>query len=477
MDFTTTICAPATPHFTGALAVIRVSGPQALSIVGQIFKSRSCPDLTLAEGYHMYYGEVVSSPTQILDQVVISVFRAPHSFTGEDSVEISCHGSLYIQSAIIQELLDHGAVMAGPGEFSQRAFLNGKMDLTQVEAVADLIASQNAGAHRLALQQLRGGFSKELAQLRSQLLELASLMELELDFAEEDVEFADRTRLKALLDTLQGRMSSLCATFKAGNAIKNGVPVAIVGAVNAGKSTLLNALIGQERAIVSPIAGTTRDTIEDTLVIDGICYRFVDTAGLRRIENAIEGSQEQIEQMGVERSLKALHQAAIVLLVLDVTRPETFAPSLDLVKDINKDLIILVFNKIDAINNISVIRSNEYVIDICKNLKYTEISAFSNTGIETLKTLLKNTFLETYSGAENTTQLPSLLLTNSRHYQELNSALESLGRVRSGIEEQLPTDLLTPDLRQVLYHVGAITGEISTDEILGNIFRNFCIGK
>ncbi len=480
MDFTTTICALATPAYTGALAVVRISGPQALTVAGRVFRSRQCPDLTQAKGFTLYYGEIVRSQDgtdreEILDQVVVSVFRAPHSFTGEDSVEISCHGSLYIQNALVQLLIDNGAVMAGPGEFSQRAFLNGKMDLTQVEAVADVIASRNAGAHRLALSQLRGGFSKELSQLREQLVELASLMELELDFSDQDVEFADRTRLRTLLECLRNRMTTLCDSFRAGNAVKNGVPVAIVGCVNAGKSTLLNALVGQERAIVSAVPGTTRDTIEDSLNIEGIAFRFADTAGLRKIENAAAGTQEQIEQLGVERSLKTLHEAALVVLVVDLTRPETFAPSIELVKDINNSIITLVLNKIDAVSNVDVIHTNKDVTYMRNSLNCIEISASKHLGIDLLKNTLHQTFLKCY--AQDGGVLPSLLLNNTRHYQELRAALDALGHLQEGMEAQLPTDLLTPDLRQVLYHIGCITGEIGTEEVLGGIFSKFCIGK
>jgi len=472
-----TICALATPNAMGAIAVVRMSGPESLAIANKVFRSKTCEDLTSSEGYRTYYGTVNDNRNEILDQVLLSVYRAPHSYTGEDSVEISCHGSLYIQQELVQTLIENGARMAGPGEFSQRAFLNGKMDLAQAEAVAELISSGNRASHRLALSQMRGTFSGELSLMRSQLLELASLMELELDFAEEDVDFADKSRLQELLQALLNHIRRLCDSFRLGNVMKKGVPVAIAGLVNAGKSTLLNAFLGEERAIVSPVAGTTRDTIEDTLVIDGIPFRFIDTAGLRNLQHAVSGSQEQIEQMGVERSMETIRSSSIILLVIDASRPETFSESVQSVNDLVDDNIILVINKSDKISNIDVILSNIQVIcrDCFANCRISNIytcpvSAQEKTGIDELKTLLVNLIRPVMD--ENTT-----LLTNLRHFQALKKADESLSRVIEGLRAGLSNDLLAPDLREAIYHIGSITGEITPDDILGNIFSNFCIGK
>lgn len=484
--FETTICALATPHAMGALAVIRLSGPDALAIADRVFTTSKGTRLADSPGYRMYVGQLLDAQDRLLDHVVASVFRAPHSFTGEDSVEFSCHGALYIQEAALQSLIAHGAVMAGPGAFSQRAFLNGKMDLTQVEAVADLIASESEGAHRLALAQLRGGFSQELAQLRADLLRAASLLELELDFSDQDVEFVDRAELLALLAQLLERVTYLCDSFQVGNAIKNGIPVALVGAVNAGKSTLLNALLGEERAIVSNIPGTTRDTIEDTLTLSGTTYRFIDTAGLRLSDapgldplssaethplDPAQAGADPIEQMGIQRSLTQLKTAKIILVLLDATRPETHAPTLRAVQQFRNEKesdIILVYNKIDISSNTSVICCNDYVT--------SSISAKQRIGIEELKNSITHITQSRVKTALSGTQT---LLTNLRHYQELLQAKEALERVRDGLSQPLPvpTDLLTPDLRQALFHIGAITGQITTDEILSNIFSHFCIGK
>lgn len=468
--FETTICALATPHAMGALAVIRLSGPDALAIADRVFTTSKGTRLADSPGYRMYVGHLLDTQNRLLDHVVASVFRAPHSFTGEDSVEFSCHGALYIQEAALQSLIAHGAVMAGPGAFSQRAFLNGKMDLTQVEAVADLIASESEGAHRLALAQLRGGFSQELFHLRADLLRAASLLELELDFSDQDVEFVDRAELLALLAQLLERITYLCDSFQVGNAIKNGIPVALVGAVNAGKSTLLNALLGEERAIVSNIPGTTRDTIEDTLTLAGTSYRFIDTAGLRLLDSA-QADTEPIEKMGIQRSLEQLKTAKIILVLLDATRPETHAPTLLTVqqnRNENESDIILVYNKIDILNNDKVITNNDYVT--------LNISAKQRIGIEELKQSIAHI---TQTRVQTALSGSQTLLTNLRHYQELLQAKEALERVRDGLSQPLPvpTDLLTPDLRQALFHIGAITGQITTDEILGNIFSHFCIGK
>ncbi len=538
----TTICAPATPHAVGALALIRMSGPQALEIAGNVFRSAACPDLRESEGYRTYFGQVTDSAGELLDQVLLSVFRAPHSFTGEDSVEISCHGSLYIQDTLLRTLVENGAVMAGPGEFSQRAFLNGKMDLAQAEAVADLIASENRTSHKLAMNQMRGVFSQELSLLRSRLLELASLMELELDFAEEDVEFADKGELHTLVDSLLERIGKLCDSFRMGNVMKKGVPVAIAGVVNAGKSTLLNALLGEEKALVTPVAGTTRDTIEDVMVLDGIPFRFIDTAGLRHIGDVDELSQEHIEKLGVARSLETIRSASVLMLVIDASRPETFLESLEsvLVDDLSgkeypltqpganlgslpssgkfkKEHILFLINKIDLVDNKDVALehfmnalSNYFVTDNSDlfvgegfegstthipdagsnvtdfaaglpvdgphlaedKVPYTvlPVSASNNAGIEEIKKALVGMIRPVLD--EN-----AVMLTNLRHYQELSAAGEALKRVREGLDAGLSSDLLTPDLRQALHHVGSIVGEITPDDILGEIFGRFCIGK
>ena len=506
----TTICAPATPHAVGALALIRMSGQQALEIAGKVFHSAACPDLRESEGYRTYFGQVTDSAGELLDQVLLSVFRAPHSFTGEDSVEISCHGSLYIQDTLLRTLVENGAVMAGPGEFSQRAFLNGKMDLAQAEAVADLIASENRTSHKLAMNQMRGVFSQELSLLRSRLLELASLMELELDFAEEDVEFADKYELRCLVDSLLSRIGSLCDSFRMGNVMKKGVPVAIAGVVNAGKSTLLNALLGEEKALVTPVAGTTRDTIEDVMVLDGIPFRFIDTAGLRHIGDVDEMSQEHIEKLGVARSLETIRSASVLMLVLDASRPETYLESLQsaLVDDLSgkeypltqpganlgslptsekfkKEHILFLINKIDLVDNKDVAlehfmntlrnyfvtdNSDLFVGEVFEGFGILPVSAANNSGIEDVKNALVGMIRPVLD--EN-----AVMLTNLRHYQELSAAGEALKRVCDGLDAGLSSDLLTPDLRQALHHVGSIVGEITPDDILGEIFGRFCIGK
>jgi tRNA modification GTPase len=473
----TTICAPATPHAVSALALIRMSGPQALEIARKVFRSKACPDLTQSEGYRTYFGQVTNSDGELLDEVLLSVFRAPHSYTGEDSVEISCHGSLYIQDALLRTLVEKGAVLAGPGEFSQRAFMNGKMDLAQAEAVADLIASENRTSHKLAMDQMRGVFSQELSTLRSRLLELASLMELELDFSDENVEFADKKELRSLVESLLESIGKLCDSFSMGNAMKKGVPVAIAGLVNAGKSTLLNALLDEEKALVTPVAGTTRDTIEDVMVLEGIPFRFIDTAGLRHIGDVDEMSQEHVEKLGVERSLETIRSAAILILVLDATRPETYKESLQSVESFNNEHILFIINKIDLVYNKDVTLKefmntiyNTFVILSKSNTSVLPVSAAKNTGIEDIKkTLVARIRPELDRNA--------IILTNLRHYQELRSAGEALERVREGLDYGLSTDLLTPDLRQALHHMGSITGEITPDDILGEIFGRFCIGK
>ena len=511
-----TIFAPATIPGTGAISVIRISGPEAIPAAAALvhpvasadisdesrrgngdFKceaSCACPNQKIIEskGYRMHFGQISGKDGRLLDEVIASVFRAPHSYTGEDSVEISCHASSYIVSEISALLVDLGLRPAEPGEFTQRAFLNGKMDLAQAEAVADVIAAQSAASHRIAVNQLKGGFSSELKTMRASLLEIVSLMELELDFSDEDVEFADRGRLNSLVDGVMAHIRRLMDSFRAGNAIKNGVPVALVGATNVGKSTLLNALLGEERAIVSDIHGTTRDTVEETMNLDGVLFRFIDTAGLRE-------TAETVEKIGIERSYKKLHEAQIVLGVVDASR--VFEENCREIREIlshtdpDRQDIIIVLNKCDALvgtdcesvgyavsgmdsgigtelRNKNVIYINKYVSFIDNDkIKVVVISAREKAGIDGLKSLLSDTQKDL---TENT---DAVLVTNIRHLEALSSASTALGRVKSGLSFGTATDLVSQDLREALYHLGSILGEISTDEVLGNIFKNFCISK
>ena len=479
-----TICAPATVPGTGAISVIRLSGPEALTIADKVIGCRR-GNISDAKGYTIRFGEVIDDTGALIDEVLTSVFRAPHSYTGENSVEISCHASSYIVSRIMELLYAAGARAAEPGEFTQRAYLNGKMDLAQAEAVADVIASQNAAAHRIAFKQMKGGFSSELRDMRGELLELVSLMELELDFSEEEVEFADRSRLDTLLEQITAHVSRLIDSFRLGNAIKNGVPVAIAGATNTGKSTLLNALLGEDRAIVSDVHGTTRDTIEETLNIDGVLFRFIDTAGLRE-------TSEIVEKIGIERTFKKISEASIVLGMIDLTRDfdstdETIREILDKV-DFQTQKLVLLLNKTDICEvNKNVITINNIVSRIeNKGLKaalsnYTQndaqtvpilpISAKTRTGIEELRSILASSQRDLMADSDTT------LVTNQRHLQALTDTRTSLLRLRQGLASGLPTDLAAQDIREAIYHLGSIVGEISTDEVLGNIFRNFCIGK
>ena len=476
-----TICAPATVPGTGAITVIRVSGPDALETADKVVRCRR-GSISQTDGYTMKFGTVHTASGEVLDEVVVSVFRAPHSYTGENSVEISCHASSYIASSIMELLYAAGARAAEPGEFTQRAYLNGKMDLAQAEAVADVIASQNAAAHRVAFKQMKGGFSSELRDMRSELLELVSLMELELDFSEEEVEFADRSKLDSLLDQIIVHVSRLIDSFRLGNAIKNGVPVAIAGATNTGKSTLLNALLGEDRAIVSDIHGTTRDTVEETLNIDGILFRFIDTAGLRE-------TTEVVEQIGIQRTFKKIGEASIVLGMVDLTRDfdstcETIRSIVDKV-DFTCQKLVFLLNKTDiSEDNINVTTKNYIVSYIdsklvnsnynCNNnegVKIIPISAKTGAGLSDLRSYLAFSQRDLLGDSDTT------LVTNHRHVQALTDARTSLLRVREGLASGLTTDLAAQDIREAIYHLGSIVGEISTDEVLGNIFRNFCIGK
>lgn len=445
-----TICAISTPEGSGGIAVIRVSGPTAITMVDKLFCGRK--SLTEAKAYTVHYGEIVNTingKQEILDEVLVSVFRAPHSFTGEDVVEIACHGSRYIQQTLLQWLIDGGCQLAKAGEFTQRAFLNGKMDLTEAEAVADLIASQTKAEKDLALSQLRGGISNELAVLRERLLTFTSLIELELDFADhEELEFADRQQLFDLAKEIESTISQLVGSFKTGNAIKQGIPVAIIGAPNVGKSTLLNALLGEERAIVSAIQGTTRDTIEDTLVLGGLLFRFIDTAGLRETDDTIES-------LGIERSRQAAQKAAVIIHLQDATQPIDTLSQLDNVADKH---IIHVYNKVDLVPSF-VAGANSI-----------GISAKSGD-IDSLRQLLI-TYAEEQCNARN-----AVTISNTRHYEALMRAQSAIQRVKEGLEIQLSGEFLSMDLQDCLSALGEITGQITSQEVLNNIFSKFCIGK
>ena len=479
-----TICAPATVPGTGAISVIRVSGPDALAIANKVIKCKK-GSISESKGYTIRFGVILDDAETVLDEVLVSIFRAPHSYTGENSVEISCHASSYIVAAVMNLLYAAGARAAEPGEFTQRAFLNGKMDLAQAEAVADVIASQNAAAHRIAFKQMKGGFSSELKGMRGELLELVSLMELELDFSEEEVEFADRSRLDSLLKQIIAHVGRLIDSFRLGNAIKNGVPVAIAGATNTGKSTLLNALLGEDRAIVSDVHGTTRDTIEETLNIDGVLFRFIDTAGLRE-------TSEVVEKIGIERTFKKISEATIVLGMIDLTRDfestcETVQSIVEKV-DFKTQKLVFLLNKTDISevnNNVSIINYIVSLLDTkgikcsmfenggtsCSDVQIIPISAKTGSGIPDLRSVLAASQRDLLGDSDTT------LVTNQRHVQALTDARTSLLRVREGLASGLPTDLAAQDIREAIYHLGSIVGEISTDEVLGNIFRNFCIGK
>ena len=479
-----TICAPATIPGTGAISVIRVSGPEALTIADKVIRCRK-GSISGSEGYTIKFGTVHSPEGDIIDEVLVSVFCAPRSYTGENSVEISCHASSFIVSSIMDMLYSAGARAADPGEFTQRAYLNGKMDLAQAEAVADVIASQNAAAHRIAFKQMKGGFSSELRDMRSELLELVSLMELELDFSEEEVEFADRSRLDGLLSELISHISRLIDSFKLGNAIKNGVPVAIAGATNTGKSTLLNALLGEDRAIVSDVHGTTRDTIEETLNIDGVLFRFIDTAGLRETD-------EVVEKIGIERTFKKISEASVVLGMIDLTRD--YDSTCDTVREIIEKVdftcqkLVILLNKTDICEVNKNVNLVNYIVSLLNNkdiktslinsieneatdVPIIPISAKTGSGIPDLRSILAASQRDLLGDSDTT------LVTNQRHVQALTDSRASLLRVRDGLAAGLPTDLAAQDIREAIYHLGSIVGEISTDEVLGNIFRNFCIGK
>ncbi|NPA35750.1 MAG: tRNA uridine-5-carboxymethylaminomethyl(34) synthesis GTPase MnmE [Chlorobi bacterium] len=465
-----TICAISTPPGMGAIAVIRLSGDKAIEIADKVFRSpKQGKNLKDQKANTLHFG-AINDGEEILDEVVVAVFRSPHSFTGEDIVEISCHGATYIQQQILQLLIKNGARMALPGEFTQRAFLNGKMDLSQAEAVADLIASQSEAARKVALQQMRGGFSNELINLRNELLQFITLVELELDFSEEDVEFADRSQLKEIVDKISEMLKKLVNSFSLGNAIKNGIPVAIVGHTNAGKSTLLNTLLNEDRAIVSEIHGTTRDVIEDTLSIDGVMFRFIDTAGIRT-------TTDEIENLGIERTYSKLKNASVVLLMLDVNDPdEKIHSAIEDVKkrmDDNNQKLIVVINKIDLLDEKEVEKrfNRQEFRELTGTDTIVPISAKHNKNIEKLTTeLLKTVNISALDNNE-------VIVTNARHYEALKNSYDAIKRVSLGLDTGISGDLLAQDIREVLHYLGEITGTISTDEVLGNIFKNFCIGK
>ncbi len=459
-----TICAPATSVGTGAVSLVRISGPQAHAVVDALVRFRS-GSAAQAKGYSLKFGEIDG-----LDEVLVSLFRAPHSYTGEDAAEICCHASPFIVSTLLERLTEAGCRLAEPGEFTQRAFVNGKMDLAQAEAVADVIASSTSAQHRVAMNQLRGGYSAELRGLRKQLLELTALMELELDFSEEDVEFADRARLRTLLDTACSHCRQLADSFRLGNAIRNGVPVAIVGAPNSGKSTLLNALLRDDRAIVSDIPGTTRDTVEETCVIDGVLFRFIDTAGIRE-------SSDEIEKLGIERTFRKISEAEIVLGVIDVSdHPESLETALRTMAgkiDFQHQKLLILANKMDENRVNKNVNTINYFVKSIDYKQYSisvlEISAKKGLGLETLRSaLVERAGIASASGT---------LVTNARHAAALRDAATSLSTVSDGLDRHIPTDLLAEDLRSALASLGSITGQITTDDILGEIFSKFCIGK
>jgi tRNA modification GTPase len=461
-----TIVALATPSGAGAISIIRISGDKAITITSDVFQSVSGKNLAIQKTHTIHLGHIIDD-NKTYDQVLVSIFKGPNSYTGEDVIEISCHGSTFIQQQIIQLLLRKGAKIAQAGEFTLRSFLNGKMDLSQAEAVADLISSDNEASHQIAMQQMRGGFSNEIAKLREELLNFASLIELELDFAEEDVEFADRTQFNDLLNRIEFVLKRLIDSFAVGNVIKNGIPVAIVGEPNVGKSTLLNALLNEERAIVSDIAGTTRDTIEDELTIGGIGFRFIDTAGIRE-------TIDVVESIGIKKTFEKIEQSQVVIFLFDGLKFQ--ASGLDYIVEIEKvknkyplKPILVVINKVDLLNEMNVELISKKLETL--NLKLLKISAKEKTGIDELKNTLLS-FVNTGALRNNET-----IVTNTRHYDSLLKALEEITKVRFGLEQGLPSDLMAIDIKQALYHFGEITGQVSNDELLGNIFANFCIGK
>lgn len=451
-----TVIALATASGAGAIAVIRISGAKAITLVSEHFKPVTHKKLKEQKSHTIHLGHIVDGET-LLDEVLVSIFKNPRSYTGEDVIEISCHGSSYIQQQIIQLFLRKGCRMAAAGEFTMRAFLNGKMDLSQAEAVADLIASDSEAAHQIAMQQMRGGFSSTINDLRQELLNFASLIELELDFSGEDVEFADRTQFNQLLQKITKVLKDLIDSFALGNVIKNGIPIAIVGEPNVGKSTLLNAILNEERAIVSDIPGTTRDTVEDQIAIGGINFRFIDTAGLRE-------TSDKVEQIGIARAFEKIEQAQLVIYLFEAAKnKETEIKTLQ--EKYHDKNILLIANKIDEVNEQRIASLQD------RYSRLLLISAKTGQGIEELKNTLLTLSSAGALGKNDT------IITNNRHYDALLKALESIQRVKEGMDIELSSDLMAIDIREALYHLGEITGSVSTDDLLGNIFSNFCIGK
>jgi len=457
------IAAISTPAGIGGIAIIRLSGNGCIELVDAVFKSFKAKKLAEAKAYTVHFGSIIKENV-VLDDVLVSVFRNPHSFTGEDIIEISCHGSIYIQQNILQLLISKGASLAQPGEFTQRAFLNGKMDLSQAESVADLIASSSAATHRLAMNQMRGGFSNKLIELRTELLNFTSLIELELDFSEEDVEFANRDHLKEAAHQIGSHIKKLADSFSIGNAVKSGIPVAIIGETNAGKSTLLNLLLHEEKAIVSDIHGTTRDVIEDTINIQGLTFRLIDTAGIR-------DTHDEIESLGIERTFKKIEQANIVLWVADCETINEHIEELSqkILPVVGDRKLILIFNKVDIISAERKAEKEKLLLD--KIPERVFISAKYEQGTNLLEDLL----VKTANIPEISEQ--DIIVTNVRHYEALQNALVAIKRVSEGLDLKISGDFLSQDIRECMYYLGEITGQISTDEILGNIFSKFCIGK
>lgn len=457
------ICAISTPPGMGALAIVRLSGEGCISLTDKIFESPSGKKLSDASANTVHFGRIFTN-SEVLDEVLVTLFHSPHSFTGEESVEISCHGSVYIQQKLVELLLEEGARLAHAGEFTQRAFKNGKFDLSQAEAVADLIASESKASHRVAMNQMRGGFARKLAELRDKLLQFASLIELELDFSEEDVEFANREHLSELTDEIESEIGTLANSFKMGNAIKTGIPVAIIGETNVGKSTLLNLLLNEDKAIVSDIHGTTRDVIEDSVNISGITFRFIDTAGIRQ-------TTDVIETMGIERTYQKIEQASIVLWMIDMTttaeKIESLA-TLIIPKLVDKHVIIL-FNKADLITEEQQLMFKALLPQL--EADRLVISAKQHQNTAQLHQMLVKAAAIPSIGEDD------VIVTNLRHYEALINALQAIERVKDGIEVGITHDFLAQDIRECMFYLGEITGQISTDEILGNIFSKFCIGK
>ena len=475
---THTICAVSTAS-GGAIGVVRVSGSQAISITEHIFRAVNGKPLSERKASSLTFGHIVDENDKVVDEVLVSLFRAPHSYTGEDATEISCHGSSYILQRVVQLLLAAGCEAAAPGEFTQRAFLNGKMDLSQAEAVADVIASTTAASHQVAMSQMRGDFSKQLGALREQLVHLTSLLELELDFSDhEDLEFADRSALDAIASQIESVTQRLADSFATGNVLKNGLPVAIVGSTNSGKSTLLNALLHDDRAIVSDVHGTTRDVIEDTFTLGGTLFRFIDTAGLRSTEDVVE-------QMGIARSRQKLEEAKIVLFVVDATQVASQMEALgtEILEAMNGRPLVVLFNKADlleekAMNDLLTQPLAHWISGVSLSSQQEpkivklSISAKEGLGLDTLTDTLVGL------AQENTTSAGDIIVTNARHYAALTAALVDIRRVRQGLSTHLSGDFVAQDLRECLFHLAEITGgAVTTDEVLGTIFKNFCVGK